>query len=162
MTRTKFSARFLCLAALLLASIPAGRLLAQSPTGSVSGNVVDSSGGGVPGAAVSARNVNTGAARTATSGTAGQFTFPYPTVGKSTPLSAELSGSLRDGHQRDRYGRRRFDRQLVLEPAGVQASVTVSSEAPLIETTRSEQASVVGEKLIANRRRTAGAFSTSR
>ncbi|HEX9149992.1 MAG TPA: TonB-dependent receptor, partial [Thermoanaerobaculia bacterium] len=40
--------------------------------------------------------------------------------------------------------------KLVLEPAGVQAAVTVSSEAPLIETTKSSVSSVVDERMISN------------
>ena len=38
--------------------------------------------------------------------------------------------------------------RLELDPAGVQASVTVSSEAPLIETTKTQVSSVVNEKMI--------------
>jgi hypothetical protein len=76
MARARFSARFLCIVMLLTAAVPAGRLFAQSALGSISGNVVDASEGAVPGAAVTARNVDTGAVRTATSGVSGVFTFP--------------------------------------------------------------------------------------
>jgi hypothetical protein len=76
MARRKDFAHFLCLAALLFALAPAGRLLAQSSTGSITGSVVDASGAGIPGASVSARNADTGALRTATSGASGGFTFP--------------------------------------------------------------------------------------
>ncbi len=40
--------------------------------------------------------------------------------------------------------------KLVLEPAGVQAAVTVSAEAPLIETSKSSVSSVVNERMIEN------------
>ena len=109
-----------------------GRLFAQSSTGSISGNVVDASGAGVPGASVSVRNVDTGATRAATSGVSGGFTFPNLTPGNYA-VSGELSGFSpakvtnvtvtvggdvdRQARARDRRGRRR--------------SVTVSSEAPL-------------------------------
>src|SRR6266545_6358634 len=85
------SARFLCVVALLFAAVPSGRLFAQSSTGSITGNVVDASGAGVPGAAVSARNVDTGATRAAASGASGGFTFPNLTPGNYA-VSAELSG----------------------------------------------------------------------
>src|SRR6185369_15843962 len=92
MARARFSARFLCLTAFLIAAVPAGRLFAQSSLGSISGNVVDASGGAVPGAAVTVRNVDTGAVRTATSTSpAGGFTFPQLPSGNYT-VSGELSG----------------------------------------------------------------------
>lgn len=145
-----FIGRFLFLAALVSTSIPSAPLFAQSPTGSISGNIVDSSGGGVPGASIAARNVDTSASRTTTSGAAGQFTFPYLPVGNYA-VSAELSGfsPAKVANVTVSVGSDSTVK-LVLEPAGVQAAVTVSSEAPLIETTRSEQASVVSEKLVAN------------
>src|ERR1700693_64885 len=148
MTGARFSARFLCLVAFLFALVPAGRLFAQSSLGSISGNVVDTSGGAVPGAAVSIRNVDTGATRTATSGVSGGFTFPQLLPG-TYAVSGELAGfspakvtnvTVSVGGD--------TPVKLVLEPAGVQASVTVSSEAPLIETTKTQVSSVVNEKMI--------------
>ena len=148
MTGARFSARFLCLAALLFALVPAGRLFAQSSLGSITGNVVDTSGGAVPGAAVSIRNVDTGASRTAMSGVSGGFTFPQLSPGTYT-VSGELAGfspakvtnvTVSVGGD--------TTVKLVLEPAGVQATVTVSSEAPLIETTKTQVSSVVNEKMI--------------
>jgi outer membrane receptor protein involved in Fe transport len=148
MTGARVSARFLCLVALLFALASAGRLFAQSSLGSISGNVVDASGGAVPGAAVSIRNVDTGASRTATSGVSGGFTFPQLPPG-TYAVSGELAGfspakvtnvTVSVGGD--------TTVKLVLEPAGVQASVTVSSEAPLIETTKTQVSSVVNEKMI--------------
>jgi hypothetical protein len=148
MARARFSARFLCVVVLLIAAVPAGRLFAQSALGSISGNVVDASGGAVPGAAVTVRNVDTGAVRTATSGVSGSFTFPQVPSGNYT-VSGELSG----------FSPAKITNVIVsvggdatvslkLDPAGVQASVTVSSEAPLIETTKTQVSSVVNEKMI--------------
>ncbi|HKA37770.1 MAG TPA: carboxypeptidase regulatory-like domain-containing protein [Thermoanaerobaculia bacterium] len=144
----KVSARVLCLAALLFAAIPAGRLAAQSSTGSMSGVIVDSSGGGVPGAAVSLRSADTGAVRTTTSGANGSFTFPYLIPGNYA-VTAELSGfsPAKIANVTVTVGGDATVR-MVLEPAGVQAAVTVSSEAPLIETTKTEVSSVVDEKLV--------------
>ena len=45
MTGARFSARTLCLVAFFFALVPAGRLFSQSSLGSISGNVVDTSGG---------------------------------------------------------------------------------------------------------------------
>jgi hypothetical protein len=148
MVSGKVSVRFLCLAALLFALAPAGRLYAQSSTGSITGNVVDASGGGVPGASVSARNADTGALRTATSGASGGFRFPNLAPGNYA-VSADLSGfsPAKVANVIVTVGGDSTVK-LVLEPAGVAAAVTVSSEAPLIETTKSEVSSVVNERLI--------------
>ncbi len=147
MSRT-FSLRVLCLAAFFFACVTAVRLPAQSSTGSISGNVLDSSGGGVPGASVSIRSSDTGATRTATSGTTGGFTFPNLIPGNYA-ISAELSGfaPAKVANVTVSVGGDATVR-LVLEPAGVRAAVTVSSEAPLIETTKTEVSSVVDEKAI--------------
>ena len=148
MARWSFSPRILCLAAFLFACGWVARMQAQSSTGSISGNVVDSSGGGVPGASVSIRSSDTGATRTATSGATGTFTFPYLIPGNYA-VSAELSGfaPAKVANVTVSVGGDATVR-LVLEPAGVQAAVTVSSEAPLIETTKTQVSSVVDEKLI--------------
>ena len=84
-------ARVLCLAALLFAAVGVARLAAQSSTGSLSGVIVDSSGGGVAGVSVSLRSADTGAVRTASSGANGNFAFPYLVPGNYA-VTAELSG----------------------------------------------------------------------
>ncbi len=92
--------------------------------------------------------MDTGAVRAATSGVAGSYTFPQLPSGNYT-VSGELSGfspakvtnvTVSVGGD--------TTVKLVLEPAGVQASVSVSSEAPLIETTKTQVSSVVNEKMI--------------
>jgi outer membrane receptor protein involved in Fe transport len=123
---------------------------AQTTTGSVSGTVSDSSGAVIRGAAVAVRNVDTGAVRSATSNDDGIFTVPLLTPG-IYEATAEAAG----------FGAGRVANivvalgsdanvKLVLEPAGVQAAVTVSADAPLIETTRSSVSSVVNERMIQN------------
>jgi outer membrane receptor protein involved in Fe transport len=144
-----FLARLLCLAALLFAGNPRG-LFAQSATGSITGNVFDASGGAVPGATVSVKSPDTGAARTATSGAAGNFTFPLLSPGLYA-VSAELSGfsPAKAANVTVSVGADSTVR-LVLEPAGVQATVRVSAEAPLIETTKSGVSAVMNENYVKN------------
>jgi hypothetical protein len=150
MFKRTLSAWSLCVMALLFAVGPSGRLFAQSSTGSISGSVVDSSGAGVPGASVAVRNVDTGATRAATSGASGGFTIPNLAPGNYA-VSAELTGfspakvasvAVTVGGD--------ATVKLVLEVGGVEAKVTVSSEAPLIEATKSEVSSVVNERSIQN------------
>lgn len=145
-----FSARILCLAALFFAAIPAARLLSQSATGSIKGDVLDASGGAIPGAIVTAKSADTGAVRTAKSGPAGSFTFPLLPVGVYA-VSAELSGftpakaaSVTVSIGVD------VTLRLVLEPGGVSERVTVSGEAPLIDATKSDVSSVMDEKFVKN------------
>src|SRR5712692_6139513 len=149
MARATFLARLLCLAALLFAGNPWG-LFAQSATGSITGNVFDASGGAVPGATVSVKSPETGAARTATSGAAGNFTFPLLSPGLYA-VSAELSGfsPAKAANVTVSVGADSTVR-LVLEPAGVQATVRVSAEAPLIETTKSGVSAVMNETYVKN------------
>ena len=125
-------------------------LLAQSATGSVTGNVVDGSGAGIPGVTVSATSTETGASRSATSGTTGNFTIPLLPPGLYT-VAAELSGfapakvanvAVSVGGQEKIT--------LRMDVAKVSESVTVASEAPLIEATRSDVSSTVNQRAIQN------------
>jgi outer membrane receptor protein involved in Fe transport len=135
---------------LLIAIAFAPIALGQSATGSISGTVTDSSEAAIPGVSVTARNVDTGLARSASTGSAGLFTIPLLTVGVYE-VSTELAGfaASKITNVAVTVGGDTTVR-LVLEPAGVQAAVTVSSEAPLVETTKSAVDSVVGERLVEN------------
>lgn len=143
-----FFRRLLSLTACLLffaASLPA-----QSSTGSIRGDVLDSSGGGIPGAAVTVMSGETSAVRTATSGPTGGFAFPLLQVGRYS-VSAELAGfAPAKVANVDVTVGGDTTVKLTLEPASVQASVTVTSEAPLIETTKSQVSSVINERFIQN------------
>jgi hypothetical protein len=63
---------------LLLVTIPT---VAQLPTGTILGNVKDTSGASVPGASVTIQNVDTGFARTVTTGSDGTFNVPELATG---------------------------------------------------------------------------------
>jgi outer membrane receptor protein involved in Fe transport len=123
---------------------------AQSTTGSVSGTVTDTSGGAVANVTITARNVDTSLARSATTGESGTFTIPLLPVGVYE-VAAEAAGfgAARVGNVVVNVGGDTTVR-LVLEPAGVQAAVTVSSEAPIVETSKSAVDSVVSEREISN------------
>jgi outer membrane receptor protein involved in Fe transport len=128
----------------------AGSLLGQSPTGSITGNVVDGSGAALPGATVTITNVDTGATKTATTGAQGNFTFPLLPVGNYT-VTSELTGfssAKVSGVGVSIGGQEKVT--LKMEVGGVKEALTVSSEAPLIEATQSRQESVVSQKLIEN------------
>jgi hypothetical protein len=65
--------------------------LAQSPSASVVGRVVDASGGVVPGVAIKVTNLDTNQTRTSASNGAGDYTIPYLNPGKYT-LEADGKG----------------------------------------------------------------------
>ena len=147
MKRATILIRFFCAMVLAAAALPA---LAQSPTGTINGNVVDGTGAGLPGATVTVNNADTGATKSAPSGATGNFTFPLLAVGRYT-VSAELSGfaTARVPNVTVSIGGQEKV-TLKMEIAGVQAAVTVSGEAPLIEATRSDVSSTVNERSIQN------------
>ncbi len=149
MKSTAFWAR-LALAAACIGLLTVSGALAQSATGSISGLVSDATGAALPGVAVSTTNTSTGVSRGTISGRNGAFTFPLLPVGLYS-VEAQLQGfaprkivNVNVGIGAD------VAVKLTLEPAGVTASVTVSSEAPLIEPTKSQVSSVVNERAIQN------------
>lgn len=141
----------LCLLALLIFAT-AGAVLAQSQatTGNIEGRVLDPKEAAVPGATVTATNQLTGLEKTATSTDEGTFTIsflppgPYTvranaggftqaevkdvtvTVGSKTPLDVSLS------------------------VGGASGVVTISGEAPVIETTQSSVSTTVNARAIEN------------
>lgn len=148
MNRTRsWSIGHAALVLLLVAS--AGRVLAQSSTGSVSGTVTDSTGAPVPGASVKAKNLGTGLTRATLSGPGGTFAFPLLPVGRYE-VGAELAGfSPAKVPEVTVSVGSKVELPLKLAIAAT-SSVLVTSETPLVETTRTQTSSVVNEKAIAN------------
>ena len=134
----------------LVLAWPAEELLGQSSAGSISGTVSDAAGGPLPGASLTAKNAKTGATRTAVSNAAGAFTFPILAVGLYD-VTAELSGftsATKTGIELNVGGD--VTLKLTLALGSVKTAVTATAEAPLIETTRTQQSDVVNENYIAN------------
>src|SRR4029453_16529148 len=84
-TRKSLSAALLC-----LLGIPAATD-AQVATGTILGNVVDSTGAAVPGAQVTAINSGTGFSRTTTTDGSGQYSLPLLPVG-DYKIEVKLNG----------------------------------------------------------------------
>ena len=133
--------------AVLLLVIGAAPLFAQSSATIV--GVVRDSGGVLPGATVTVRNVDTGLTRSVPTGGDGAFRFPALPVGPYE-IRAELSGfrtSIRSG-VRLLVGQEAV-LDMVLELGSIQETVTVTGEAPLVETTTSALGAVVTAEEIA-------------
>src|ERR1700704_2955558 len=134
--------------AVLLLVIGSAPLFAQS-TATIVG-VVKDSGGVLPGATVTVRNVDTGLMRSVPTGGDGAFRFPALPVGPYE-IRAELAGfrtSVRSG-VRLQVGQEAVV-DMVLELGSIQETVTVTGEAPLVETTTSALGAIVTEAEIAS------------
>src|SRR5687768_17058384 len=119
-------------AALLMAM--ASGAAAQEFRATVRGQVVDSSKAALPGATVNVTNQQTNEVATATTNEQGSYTIPFLRPGTYT-MTVEMSGF-------QNYTRKDMTLQVgqtaevnvTMPVAGVAETVTVSSEAPLLET----------------------------
>lgn len=137
----------LLFAALLMIS-PAVR--SQGNQGAVEGSVVDPSGAAVPDAALTATNVATGISFQTKTGADGLFTFPVLPVGTYT-IEVEHPGFAKLTRKGVNLSvGARLNLPLALAVAGQAQSVTVTSETPLLETTRSQVSTTVSATAIEN------------
>ena len=120
----------------------------QGAGASLEGIVADAGGGVVPGATVTLRNQDTGVARTATTKADGRSRFPALAPGRYH-LTAEVAG-FAPAEVRDitlAIGLS-LTRDLTMNIQTVKESVTVSGEAPAVDTTKAEVAGVVSQTQI--------------
>jgi hypothetical protein len=123
---------------LLLAGILTSALLAQSPTGSITGTVSDPSGAVIPGAKVEITNVSTGISRATTTDAMGDFQFPLLSPG-TYRLKVEFTGFstyVQDGIVLNVAEKPDID--VVLKPGQLTQTVEVTGTAPLLETNTSD------------------------
>jgi hypothetical protein len=138
----------LVLAFLVLATTPV--MFAQLPTGTILGVVKDSSGGVVPDASVTIRNMDTGVLRTVTTSADGAFLAPALPAGPYT-VKVEKSGfqvvtqtglTLEVGQE--------LVSNVTLQVGTSAQEVVVSAEAPVVNTTNGSLGSLVNEQRIAD------------
>jgi outer membrane receptor protein involved in Fe transport len=145
----KTIARLMC--AVLALALPAP-LLAQSQAagGAIEGIVTDDSGAVLPGVSMTIRNEGTGVVRETASDETGNFRAPLLPVGRYE-LTAALSGfaTLKRPALTLSIGQT-LTLNLTLKVAGTEETVVVDAQAPIIEVSRTHQASTVGERAVAN------------
>ncbi|HJZ75307.1 MAG TPA: TonB-dependent receptor [Vicinamibacterales bacterium] len=112
---------------------------------SVSGRVTDPQGAMVPGAAVTARQLETNVVAGTTSDLDGRFRFPYLKVGPYE-VRVHLDGFKDAARRLTLTVGAAFDVPLTLTVAGLDASVTVTAEAAILEASRSQIAGTVSER----------------
>ena len=123
---------------------------AQVATGTIVGNVKDNSGSAVPGASVTATNIDTQVSRTTTSDAEGYYALPLMPVGRYK-LEITLSG-FKNVEQTGillEVGRSaRVD--ATIEPGQLQEVVSVVANSPLVETNTAALSRTVGQNEVLN------------
>ena len=121
---------------------------AQNVGGIISGTVRDAQGGVLPGVSLTLRNADSGAIRTAVTETNGTYRLPGLPPGRYT-LNAELQGfanaeiadlTITIGLE--------LNRDVTMSVQGVQETLTVTGEAPVVEVTQTQVAAVVTQEQI--------------
>jgi hypothetical protein len=146
-----FMLRRVSIAALLLAAIAAAApVAAQTTNGVISGIISDAQGGVLPGVTVTARNAETGLSRTVVTESDGRFRLAALPPGRYE-LKAELAGfgsvdvppmTLTTGTE--------ISRNITMQVQGLNESVTVTGEAPIVEVTRSDVSGVITQDQMQN------------
>jgi len=126
----------------------AGIAFAQKDTASLVGQVLDATGASVPGAEITAVNVDTDFSYHATSDTTGEWSISPVRIGSyRVSISAKgfktaVAGPITlDVQQRQRVN-------ITLEPGQVNQTVEVTGTAPLLETDTSERGQVISSRTI--------------
>ena len=123
-------------------------LFSQVTTGTISGVVQDASGALIAGATVTVRNVDTGTVRTVTSDSGGRYIAPvlplgnYEVRGQQSGFQTEIRSGIKLTVDREEVV------NLTLSVGQQTQSITVTSEAPLVETTSSAMSSLVDDRTI--------------
>ena len=111
---------------------------------SVSGRVIDVQGAVIPGAEVTARQVDTNVSRETTTDQAGRFRFPYLRVGVYE-IAVHLDGFNDATRRLTLTVGAAFDLPVTLSVAGVSTSVTVTGQTTVLEAARSQIAGTVSQ-----------------
>src|SRR5215470_17877978 len=121
---------------------------AQVSTATIAGVVQDASGAVIPGVSIAAKNVETGVTRTATTDEGGRYTVPELTLG-DYEVQAQLPGfqtEVRSGITLS-VGRAAVV-NFALKVGQISDKVTITGEAPLVESTTATLSSLVDERTI--------------
>src|SRR5262249_4022041 len=141
--------QMLCVTSLLLSL--AGRASAQTAaTGNIEGLVSDQTGAVLPGVTVTVRNVDTNISREVVTESNGRYRVSALQPGRYE-VAATLSGfEVKPASGIEVLVGQTAPVDLQMHPAGVAESLTVSAEAPVIDTRRTDFSNVIGEQAIEN------------
>ena len=127
----------------------APRLEAQGLTGQISGTITDSGGGVLPGATVTITNVGTNSRRETPTAADGSFVFPDLLAGTYN-LNVTIEGFKAYEQKGIVLGatERVALRAIALEVGGLQETITVTSEASLVQTNNAARSALVDREQI--------------
>ena len=147
MTSFKAQVARIALLSLLLALVPLAAQ-AQQVLGTIQGTVTDADGAALPGTSVEVTNVDTGAVRTVFTDANGRFRARSLASGNYS-VTASLEGFQTTRQEGVKLlVAQTLDVDLALGIEEVSEVITVTSDAPLVETSRSSAASYVSEEEI--------------
>jgi outer membrane receptor protein involved in Fe transport len=147
--RLRFIGRIMCAA---LCASPLARATAAQETvntASVGGRVTDAQGAVVPGAQVLARQTDTNLARETVTDAEGRFRFPYLKIGPYE-IKVSLQGFSDATRRLTLTVGSAFEVPFTLAVGAVNTDVTVSAEATVLETARSQIAGTVSQTEVQN------------
>ena len=147
--KPSFIRRTLRLAICLAALAHAAAAQETINSASVSGRVTDPQSALVPGAAVTARQTDTNVVAETTTDENGRFRFPYLKVGRYE-ITVRLQGFADATRALTLTVGSAFDLPITLAVGGVDASVTVSAEATVLEAARSQIAGTISQTEVSN------------
>src|SRR2546426_3954553 len=135
-------------AIVVLIALPTCLVFAQTSTATILGVVKDTSGALVPGVSITIKHTDTGLTRTAISNETGDYNVPLLPVG-----AYEITTAMPGFKQQVRSGINLAVGQqavinLTLEVGAVAEQVTVTEEAPLVNTTTSSTSGVITEQQV--------------
>lgn len=134
---------FLCLALLLSANLAA----AQTFRGGIQGTVLDQTSAALPGATVTATNVQTGLVRSVTADAAGNYFFSELPLGEYTVAAALMGFATQTVKGVEVVASASQRINFSLRPGGVEETVEVVAQLPLVDTTRNTQGgTITGEQ----------------
>ena len=121
---------------------------AQVANAVITGTITDSQGGALPGVTITVRNAESGVARTIITEADGRYRLGGLPPGRYN-LTAELQGfATVDVKDITLTLGLEYPRDMTMGLRGLQESVTVTGESPVVETTKSEVAAVVTQAQI--------------
>jgi hypothetical protein len=140
----------LLLALALACSLLPRHLAAQAVSGTLLGQVSDSTGGALPGARVTITSPETGVTRSLTSDANGEYTAPSLRTGTYT-VSAEMTGFKTVTVSNIHVGvDQRVRINLAMELGQMTEAVEIQAEVPLVQTSSSDLSATVEEEQIRN------------
>jgi outer membrane receptor protein involved in Fe transport len=136
-----------CLFALICVSVPIAN--GQAITATLSGRILDTSGGSVSKAKVTIASAATGFARVAQTSENGEYFIPALPAGEYA-VSVEFAGFRKQSKNVVLQVGQSAELDFTLTPGGVEEKVEVAATSELVETTRTEVSTVITERQIVN------------